>query len=1057
MRIIHFSDFHLSKEPVHINKSQRLMEKFQDQLVRINQEKKIDLIIFSGDMINQGGKSFGNIEQGFKTFKLLLLDKLMSALNLPSERFVFVPGNHDINRDLDNEFVEKGLASSLVTIDSIEKFYSSSSAITAMNRIVPFKTFEREYYTNALHDNYRPSNFQSNIKLNIDGQKVGITMLNTAWRCWDSVTDKGKILLCQNQITDSLAFLEDCDVKIAVAHHSYNWLSDVEAVSVEKLLTMEYDMYLCGHTHSGSAEYCIKPEGRTFKLVSPGILSANVFEKQKDYQNGFSVIDFDLNAGLMETSIYKQDDLMSFQKDLNHGDGGVWSVSIPQGIEAKHNKVIQDVIINIKENVEILNEHLLSYKTQTCAPKSLNQIFVTPELEMRKPLAQQSESGEEFENESISISQLVNSDKNYVIFGMKEAGKTILLDKILLDILNCGGATKVLPVLIEFSEIKRSLEDCIRDYWHQKKADTTSLLKNDHLVLLVDNIDFSDDNRMQMLSSFVNTHPHTRLIGTTLTNRGCDLNLDVYNQPLLDFIKVEIKQFQSSQIRQLVSKWISNNTSPANLQKRVETLINAFSGLNLPRTPFAVSMFLWILERQETCHAQNNAILIKSFLEELLKSLDPKGAPREAFDYVNRTTILSEIAYVMLQKENINYSLPQSDVLRIIEDKLEEFHLSKSYSAKRIYNDFVNISIFTEEPGNIVRFRFSCFFEYFLYVRMRDNMEFFEYVMQEDNYMKFYNEIIYYTGIHRNDDRIIKSVMSRLEYDYIDINNIVFEELKAVDDFFNVGKSIVQSIEADDLMKVLPDKETVQENDRTNDARLRRTEESHPEAIQKKNSNKFNNFGKLLTMSMEVLKNAEELPEKDKKEEEKKPYYYKLVLRNSISYAILFKLIASGMINHADKYPESRIEDLKFMIRLLPVLHEELLHEHLGSYKLAEIMKGKIVEDKSDKTVSEFEKFLSVFLYVDVRGKDYSEVLDEFVGSFNRAYIADACYFKMLAYYYSSTDKAFDAKLVNAMSEMIIKMNSSKSGYKRLNKSRVMQSLTERKQQHENTNRKDGK
>ena len=208
---------------------------------------------------------------------------------------------------------------------------------------------------------------------------------------------------------------------------------------------------------------------------------------------------------------------------------------------------------------------------------------------------------------------------------------------------------------------------------------------------------------------------------------------------------------------------------------------------------------------------------------------------------------------------------------------------------------------------------------------------------------------------------------------------------------------------------------------------------------------------------MEVLKNAEELPEKGKKDEEKKPYYYKLVLRNSISYAILFKLIASGMIKHAEKYPENRIEDLKFMIRLLPVLHEELLHEHLGSYKLAEVMRGKISDDKLDKGISEFEKFLSVFLYIDVRGNEYSKVLEDFVRSFNRAYIADACYFKMLAYYYSSNDKGFDGILVNALSEMIIKMNSSKTSYKRLSKSRVMQTLKDRKQQHEISSKKDEK
>ena len=47
MRIIHFSDFHLSNDPAHINKSQRLMSKFQEKLVEINKEHPIDIIVFS--------------------------------------------------------------------------------------------------------------------------------------------------------------------------------------------------------------------------------------------------------------------------------------------------------------------------------------------------------------------------------------------------------------------------------------------------------------------------------------------------------------------------------------------------------------------------------------------------------------------------------------------------------------------------------------------------------------------------------------------------------------------------------------------------------------------------------------------------------------------------------------------------------------------------------------------------------------------------------------------------------------------------------------------------
>ena len=58
MRILHFSDFHLRPNEL----GQRSMDIFHnmiDKLFEIHQETNIDLIIFSGDMIDKGGKYFG--------------------------------------------------------------------------------------------------------------------------------------------------------------------------------------------------------------------------------------------------------------------------------------------------------------------------------------------------------------------------------------------------------------------------------------------------------------------------------------------------------------------------------------------------------------------------------------------------------------------------------------------------------------------------------------------------------------------------------------------------------------------------------------------------------------------------------------------------------------------------------------------------------------------------------------------------------------------------------------------------------------------------------------
>lgn len=639
--------------------------------------------------------------------------------------------------------------------------------------------------------------------------------------------------------------------------------------------------------------------------------------------------------------------------------------------------------------------------------------------------------------------EILSSKSNYVLFGIKESGKTLILDKLMIDALQHEGGCNDIPALINFNDLRRSVEDCVNMFWRQDIHKTREILANDNVLLLIDNIDFSDVGKLQVLFDFVSKKKNVRYIGTSLSSWAQNENLNIYNQPLQDFKRVEIEQFKSHQIRELIAKWIGSGYGDMDVQKRVDSIVDAFLHLSIPRTPFAVSMFLRILERQESYKPQNNAVLIKSYIEDLLKDGD-KTASREEFDYVNKSTVLAEIAYCMLKEENPNYAIKVSKAQEVIERKLSEFHFKNVYSANKIYADFMKIGIFTLEPDNMIRFRFSCFFEYFLYLRMEKNPTFLEEVLSDENYLKYYNEMVFYTGINRGDSRIIRKVMQDLEYDYIDINHIVFESINGVDEFFNVGSSLLQRIKADDLMKVLPDKETVDTNDVQNDKTLATSEEKNVIENKKKNSNKFNNYSRLLLLAMDVLKNCEELPESIENPTETKDAYYNLVLKNSISYAILYRLIVVEMIKYPDRFSSDRLNDLKFIIRLLPVLHEELLRSHLGTYKLVEIIKNKIeIDASSGHSVPEFERYLSVFLYSDLKGPDHMNILTSFLKSFSRAYIADACFFKMLAYYYASKDKSLDNKLINLLGDLYIKMNCSES--KHIQKSAVIASLQSRK------------
>lgn len=82
-----------------------------------------------------------------------------------------------------------------------------------------------------------------------------------------------------------------------------------------------------------------------------------------------------------------------------------------------------------------------------------------------------------------------------------------------------------------------------------------------------------------------------------------------------------------------------------------------------------------------------------------------------------------------------------------------------------------------------------------------------------------------------------------------------------------------------------------------------------------------------------------------------------------------------------------------------------------------------------------------------MKGKDYFSVLSEFLKNFRRAYIADASYFKLLSYYYSSKVASDDNKLINLLGDLYIKLNTTNST--RINKSAVIASLKSKKKINE--------
>lgn len=154
-----------------------------------------------------------------------------------------------------------------------------------------------------------------------NGLKVGVSLLNSAWMCKGDA-DKGIIKIGTSQINQSWPLIRNCKVKIAIAHHHYNFLEENESRNISDILHANYDIFAVGHTHGMKAKYENDDKGCIFISVAAGNLYDNLHKEDSKYKNGFTILDFNEDARYMDVTPYHQDVDEKFVLDKNYGIDG---------------------------------------------------------------------------------------------------------------------------------------------------------------------------------------------------------------------------------------------------------------------------------------------------------------------------------------------------------------------------------------------------------------------------------------------------------------------------------------------------------------------------------------------------------------------------------------------------------------------------------------------------------------------------------------------------------------------------------------------------------------
>lgn len=1022
IRIAHLSDFHTSDEAL-FESEHLIVDPLIEDLQSFHETQPIDLVVCSGDLIYRGGQEFGSTQKAFEAFSERVASRLLDALSLNRSRFILAPGNHDVDYSRDSPITEKGIAEKLSSQDEIKEYIESGDQ-EGSERIDPYHEFTVDFYDGAKEPSSQ-TRYESVFVYEEDGTQIGVAALNSAWRCVPS-KNEGQLLLGRHQILRALEHLDECDVKIAVSHYSPSHLSKPDKDSVEPLVRREFDLLFCGHVHKGRVESTQVANSALFVSISPGALRRNIESDSREYANGYRIVDF--NPYTLEITAHSRRyalDSNTFDPNTDLGDSkGITEHQLPSSEERRRYDEAQKLAQRIlDQHVPALDQQLLSYGTDTEAPNKTVDIFVMPEVVHRKRANEEKEEDIEHEAEDINeveydLEDIASSDEKLLLLGEKETGKTVLLNRLLIEFAEEIDKYRQIPVRIDFQELgNRRIETEVNQFLGVGSQEVGRVATEHNLTLLVDNIKFEehDKHRIERLNSFVEEYPGTRIVAAYCQSHSGELPMGRARS--LNLKPLEIKLFRTQQLRALVNRWFSE-TDAIDTPSQTKNVASLFEVLDIPRTPLAASMMLWIIEKQEGYRPKNKATMVENFIERLLEKHARVEALSGRFDFTNKVFLLSNLSQQMLNRGAPNYRIRYSKALEYCEKHLQGREWQDEFPARQILNNLIEAGIFAEN-GDYIRFRFRCFFEYFLAKRMEHDEEFKDFVLSEEKYLAFPGEIEYYTGIKRSCTSILQEFSGRLEDLYSELHERLLDGGRTYDDYLEDGPSRVSAMNASQaLVSIAEDRPSEEDLEALQDERLEMAEREQGISRREQPDDILEQLSRALFLTAQVLKYTEETDEPEIKTE-----VYQNVIQCALAYTALYKIALRQYLEEfGDQLPAEFRELSDFLADYAPIIVQLELHSQMGTKKLNGVFRSEAERNfLSDTQVSDLEHFFSVFLLAENKGEGYLDLIERFIDEVQTRYMEDIVFLKLLTYFYiRSKNEEMDDRLLNLMAEVLV-------------------------------------
>lgn len=999
MRILHLSDLHYGhRYKENIN---RMLPTLLEKVIEENIKERIDLILFTGDLV-----WCGNSIENFNEVNDLIIEPLLKAVSLTKKEFIICPGNHDmtdkpelqaiseyINRFKNNEsldeFVKTKDRQYEISLEKSETFHNFMKGFYNRN------SFEKLYYV---------------FEIESHGKTIGIISFNTPWRSFIG-EDAGCLLLPRNVICEALDSIPNKDIYISLMHHPINELKMYNRYEVEDIICEKFHMNFSGHYHKKMQSMVFTHDIGMLSVASMATMSGN------DNSNvGFSIIGIDVDYFdiiLTNYSYIKHDNIFHQTSQNNQ--------CLPMNEEKSDQVNILKRLKDLYDDVLIdANSLLINYESSE--DKSFLKNFNDPVLKQKSYF----ETIETKNNQTpIEFNKLI--DNNFILYGKDKYGKTSILRKIQLSIIENFTRYKIIPIYFDLQNDKTisnyDLIGRIKSIFHITNKKSEILISKNKLQFLLDNFNHDNNLHIEFVHKLIDWVCDIRITLTSEETQECFLKKIIINK--IHFDRVFIHPISRKHIRTQTSKTLTDYNDERT-QEVVDKISLIFNQMNIPFNYWHLSLFLWIYKKEKNIRTNDNIEMLTLYIDKLLEREQIVSFDRN-IDYELFKKLLGALAFSLLKEhQEENYCINYESFVAFV-SKFKEENIRFVTDVKEIIDYLIDKGIIKKiKSTGKYTFRLNAVMEYFIAFYMVENNDFLEEVLNDQYYyLSFSNEIEILSGLNRKDKNLLQKLYDKTNLALLKVNSsysgssdkILTDKIKHSKD---IAKTI-KEINISDHLPICPEErdELLDEmnpvNNYSEEVKIKKPIELNEEyTLQQLQRHVF-----ILSRSFRSLSLIDDL--------EQMKLTFDLIITSYINLGFEYLNAIDFAAEKSEKDIESKI--IGVLSNFIPLVTQLMISDAVLHKNIARLIEIKIIELEDKKKENQYKLMILYFMLLDIDLKTHRSKVDKIVENINILSLNNACIIKLFYYLVlkSNGDKELESFLKSRIIEIQLKHDDSKN------------------------------